>query len=224
MALAFLSSCAHNRKHLAHKGKEEEVLARHLGALCLTGEGRGGLFLERRKYPFSYESLLKEDRWLLAVTLPFQGPITIEVPYGRAKTQKQGFEFRIPKKFRLRLKERQRVDRALRQISSFIEMVQGARQGRIKGGQKCRWKRPGQELICKRGRTPFHLLLTERNVILRYPSSSQATPATFGATLGEFNGRYFEKVSIDISRKKGRGGPSVVFFVKRCEKEGDEPG
>jgi hypothetical protein len=67
LALIFSWSCALRPQLL------DLSLESALSSIQILGEGRGRIALDRGEYVFSYESLMRDQDWLMAVNIPLRG-------------------------------------------------------------------------------------------------------------------------------------------------------
>lgn len=100
-----------------------------LEAVRVTGEGRGRLTLGDSQYVFSVDSILKDDDWIFAVTIPLHGEEVMILPE-LTKSQipeqeSESFEERIGKEFqRLKLNRILTSKAFIAELRSMVRLVQ----------------------------------------------------------------------------------------------------
>ena len=195
---------------MAHQGSAREVMARHLGALCLSGEGRGRVRFQGRSYPFSYESLQGDKFWKLALSFPFQNPIVLELG-------EEGLESsiwsRAQKELGFAPQERRKLVDLMRGLGQLVAFVGRVQQGQLSSMGKCAWKAKEKKLLCLVSQKKFSLGLGGRHITLKTLGSKGLQ-----VQLSRFNGRYFQKVSLKTFGKESSKEPGLEFFLNSCQR------
>ena len=201
-----------------HDGPKEEILARHFNALCLSGEGKGRIHWFQQSHSFRYESLLKDDSWQLLLNFPFQESLVLDLkrpdsPDGPVGAGGNLLSY-LKDNFNLPSTEKKLLDDAIGQLGQFIEAVHKVRAKDFGSTKRCRWKNPGKKLLCQVGEKRLTFLLTESAVklLVNSPRRSSLLVGLF-----QFNGNYFQEMSLWTLRGKVPTGFRVEFFLNNCE-------
>jgi hypothetical protein len=99
-----------------------------INSIKVTGEGRGRLSLEQGQYVFSYDAILKDEDWLLAVSVPLRGEEVMILPQIKnvnfTKKTLDSFETRLEQEIAARVKghelSAQNYIRVLRSLVRFV--------------------------------------------------------------------------------------------------------
>ena len=88
IALLLALSCSRKYLFTPQSTTGRAALQEHLGAVCLSGEGRGRLSWLGKRASFSYESLFVEPSWKLALSFPFRAPLVLDIKRGEGLNPK----------------------------------------------------------------------------------------------------------------------------------------
>ena len=209
-----LLACSHKSLVLVHEGEASKVALKHLNALCFTGEGRGRIHWSKQKYAFAYESLLGPRFWELAVSFPFQSPLLLKLQ--EARPPRGSFYHNLQKNLPHNSWEKRQLNRIFRQLGWFGHTLYKIQQGDSAALKKCQWQGPSL-LTCSMSQAHLQWALTSGHITLDIKGMNFRNEPPLQMKLSNFNGQYFQKISINMVQNKATPKGQMKLFVKSCE-------
>ena len=188
---------------------------RHLNALCLTGEGRGRIHWFRQKYTFSYESLLGPQSWQLAVSFPFQSPLFLELQ--EARPPRGSFYHSLQKNLPHNSWEKKQLNRIFHELGWFGHTLHKIQQGDSEALKKCQWQGPSIS-TCSMSQRHLRWAFTQDDITLDIKNMNFGKQPPLQMKLSNFNGQYFQEISIHMVKNKITPKRQIKLFVKSCER------
>ncbi len=170
LALLFLtSSCALFKTGPSLITKDNESL---LKSVKVTGEGKGRLSLGQNQYVFGVDSVLKDEDWILAVSIPLHGEEVMILKDLKKKTlqdeETESFEKRIQWEFRKRKLDKSiTAEQFLVELRSLIRFILAPELN-----LKRRCVAHNNEYVCTTDDDKFHITVTEKKYFIHKPLSN----------------------------------------------------
>jgi hypothetical protein len=157
LALLLLTSCSIFKTHTVDRD-----LHKSTKKICLSSEGKGRLYVQKRKYIFSYESGLEEEQanWQLALNFPLRNTETFKLDW--SKNGKVSFESSIEQKL---LRENKTINpKSLEKFTTglghLLEEIINIRNIKKSGPKRFKWKTSRKSLKASSKNQRFNAVFT----------------------------------------------------------------